>query len=127
MPLSMGVGQTVDYYIDAKDDLGFFTATLGSGQTISVVSSDPATVVLTPDTTVRKAPDGTVCVASGKAASAKPPAQPGVAINITGSVLNADGTPGTDDNGAVIAPAVDTITINPGQAHALGELFGVPA
>ena len=60
MPLSLGAAQSVDYFIDAKDDLGFFTATLGNGQTISVVSSDPATVVLTPDTTVRKAPDGTV-------------------------------------------------------------------
>lgn len=127
MPLSMNEVQTVDYFIDAKDDLGFFTANLGKGQTISVTSADPATVVLTPDTTVRKAPDGTVCIASGKAAAVNPPAQPGVAINITAHVSNADGTPGTDDKGNVIADAVDTITINAGQAAVLGELFGVPA
>ncbi len=130
MPLTMPDNKTVDYFVSAKDDHGLSGASLVTGQTVAVSSADPATVVLTADTTVRNAPDGSVCIASGKAASANPVAQPNVAINITSHISNADGTAGTVDGtptGAPIADAVDSITIAPGSVATIGELFGVPA
>lgn len=125
--LTMPDNKSVDYFISAKDDHGLSGASLLAGQTVSVTSADPATVVLTADVSPRTAPDGTVSIASGKAASANPVGAPNTPINITSHISNADGTPGTDANGAAIADAVDSITIVPGSVSTIGELFGVPA
>lgn len=125
--LTMPDNQSVDYFISAKDDHGLSGASLLAGQTVSVTSADPATVVLTADATPRNAPDGTVSIASGKAASANPVAQPNVPITITSHISNGDGTPGTAADGTTIADASDTITIAPGTVETIGELFGVPA
>ena len=129
MPLTMGDNQSVDYFISATDDLGMKTTRLGAGQTVAVTSSDTTTVSITPDTTVRNAPDGSPSVASGKAASVVSSAGGtlNTPVTISAAVSNADGTPGTDDKGVAIAPATDTITVQAGLAHAIGELFGVPA
>ena len=127
MPLTLPDNQAVAYYISAVDDHGLDGATLGSGQTDTVTSSDPATVVLTPDATPKPAPDGSASIASGMASPASPVAAPNKPITITSHIANADGTPGTDDNGNVINDATDTVTIAPGQAKSAGVLFGVPA
>ena len=100
------------------------------GQVVTVTSADPATVVITADATARAtvgaagATDGTATLASGKVAAASAPAQPGVPINVTASIKNADGSPVLDDTGAAIADQVDTVTIQPNLLKAIGELFG---
>jgi hypothetical protein len=120
MPLNMPDNLTDDYFIVGSDALGVDGAVLATGQTISVVSSDPATVIITPDATPRANPtDGSACVASGKVSSAQPPAKPNTAVNVTASIANADASAG---------PSItDTVTITPGALASVGELFGTPA
>ena len=123
MPLTLPDNQSDTYSIIGKDAQGLLGVTLAPGQTVTVVSSDPATVVLTPDATPlpvpagETAPAGTPTIASGVVASATPPAQPNVTISVTATVLNADGS--------TAATATDTVTIVPGALASIGELFGV--
>jgi hypothetical protein len=127
MPLKLPDNKSVDYFISGVDDHKMDGAVLGAGQTCTVTSSDPLTVALTPDATPRNAPDGSVSIASGKAAAVNPVGNPNVAVSITSHIAEADGTPGKDVDGSVIADAVDTITVVPGALRTTGVLFGVPA
>jgi hypothetical protein len=126
MPLNLPDNMSVDVFISAVDDHNLDGAALGTGQTVAVVSADPASVVYTADATARPAPDGSASIASGKAAAANPVASRS-AIAITSTILNADGTPGTNPAGTAIPVASDTITVQAGLASAEGVLFGVPA
>ena len=122
MPLQLPDTQSDTYSIIGTDALGVLGASLGAGQTVTVVSSDPATVLLTPDASPlpvpagETAPAGTPTIASGVVASAQPPVQPNVPISVTATVLNADGT--------TAATVTDTVTIIPGALASVGELFG---
>jgi hypothetical protein len=123
MPLTLPVGDSDNFYLfGTAPTMG---ALLGPGQTISVVSADPATVILTPDATpvpVRAAdasptvPAGTPTMLSGVVSSPASPAQPNVAITCTATVLNADGS--------TAESLTDTVTVSPSAATALGVLFG---
>jgi hypothetical protein len=138
MPLSMGVGLTDDYFVVGQTDSGAPGVQLLAGQVALVTSADPATVVITPDTTVRATtvpftladgtavPAGTACLASGKVGSPAVPAQPSVPITITVHLANTDGSPILDDTGAAIADLTDTVTIVPGLLKKDGVLFGTP-
>jgi hypothetical protein len=126
MPLILPVGDTDNFYIFGTAP--FLGALLGPGQTISVVSADPATVILTPDATpvpVRAVdastavPAGTPTMLSGVVSAPTPPAQPNVAITCTVTVLNSDGT--------TAETLTDTVTVSPTAATAIGDLFGVAA
>jgi hypothetical protein len=134
MPLTLPAGGS-----DTYDIIGVKSGTppmvglqLASGQTITVVSSDPNTVAISADATpvataVAEAladgtpvPAGTPTVASGTVSGAANPAQANVAINVTATVSNADGT--------VAETATDTVTVNPAlpaTADSIGVLFGV--
>ena len=122
MPLSLPDTMQDTYVIVGKDAMGVLGAQLAAGQTLSVVSSDPATVLVTPDASPAPTsgdpgvPDGTPTVGSGSVKSANPPAQPNVAITVTATVTNADGS--------VAETVSDTVTITPGVATSVGELFG---
>lgn len=123
-----------DFFIFARDDEEVKGALLAPGQTLKVTSADENTVALAVDASTRNrrgftgfpAPDGTVCIASGKVNIPNPPAVPNVPINCTAAVFNADGTPGTDDKGNAIPPLVDTVEVIPGLAGTLGDLFATP-
>src|SRR5208282_4748744 len=111
MPLILGQNQTDKYFIIGLDDAGAPGIQLLAGQQCNVVSSDPLTVVITPDATPLPTdaaytlldgvavPAGTATLASGTVSIAKPPAQVGVAINVTATLTNADGSPVLDDTG----------------------------
>src|ERR1700722_17797948 len=102
MPLILPIGDTSQEYIfGTAPSLG---ALLGPGQTITVVSADPATVLLTQDSPAKPVqsadasptvPAGTPtiwsAVVSGPANSASP-AQPNVPIVVTATVNNSDGS-----------------------------------
>lgn len=120
MPLVFN-GKTPDaYYIIGSDTLDTDGDALAAGQTLTVTSADPATVVVTPDATPKPNPvDGSPCVGSGTVSGAATPAQPNVPIAITAQVVNADGTNAES--------ATDTVTISPSTATAIGILFGTPA
>lgn len=103
---------------DAPDGSGMSGAPLAPGQTITVVSDDVATVDFVPDSPPRKDNEGVQSVWSGAVVIKNPPAQPDVPINVTATVLNADGT--------VAESIVDTVTVTaavPGVARSIGELF----
>ena len=122
MPLSLPANtQNEKYYIIGTDANGITGAQLASGQTITVVSADPNTVVVTPDATAAVDNEGVQSVASGTVVPAATPAQLNVAINVTATVLNSDGT--------TAETAVDTVTVTPavlGVAVSIGELFEEP-
>ena len=111
---------------DAADGSGQSGAPLDVGQTIAVVSADPATVDFTPDSPARKNNEGVQSVLSGAVNFKNPPAQQDVPITVTATVSNADGTPAETAN--------DTVTVTApvaGPAKSIGELFeqdvaGVP-
>jgi hypothetical protein len=123
MPLTLPIGDTDNFYVfGTAPTLG---ALLGPGQTISVVSSDPATIILTPDPTpvaVRAAdataavPAGTPTILSGVVSMPATPAQPNVAIPCTFTVLNSDGS--------TAETQTDTATASETAATAIGELWG---
>lgn len=124
MPLILPVGDTDNFYIFGTAP--FLGALLGLGQTISAVSADPATVVLTKDPSpvaVRAAdatasvPAGTPTMLSGVVSMPTSPAQPNVPISCTVTVLNADGS--------TAETLTDTVTVSPTAATAVGDLFGV--
>jgi hypothetical protein len=137
--LKMNATKTDDYFIVGLDDSGKPGIGLQAGQTCSVVSADPATVVITPDATPRATtadftlPDGTLvpagtqAIASGKVAAANPVAQPNVPINVAAHLANADGTPVLDDTNVAVPDQVDTVTIVPNLLKSEGILFGTPA
>lgn len=115
MPLKMNPKQTDDYFVVAD-------APLTDTQALSVVSSDPNTVVLTPDTTVRQdpnpSPDPTesVTIGSGKVSAGPTPVLK-TPITCTASVTDSSG-------GAVPDPQSDTCEIDPSVATKIGFLFG---
>jgi len=116
MPLTLPQNLTDDFFVVGDEPLA-------AGQTLSVVSADPATVVITSDTTVRPdptaPPDESFTLGSGKVAAAATPAQIGVPISITASVKNADGSAGPTMS--------DTVTIVAPGLTKIGVLFGTPA
>ena len=122
MPLSLPANtQNEKYYIIGTDANGLTGAQLASGQSVTVVSADPNTVVITPDATPAVDNEGVQSVASGTVAPAASPAQLNVAINVTATVLNSDSS--------IAETAVDTVTVTPavpGVAVSIGELFEVP-
>jgi hypothetical protein len=124
MPLILPVGDQDTFYI--LGTAPFLGALLGPGQTISVVSDDPATVLLTPDASPKPVsaadatsdvPAGTPSILSGVVSSPAAPAKPNVAIPVTATVLNADGS--------TAETLSDTVTVSPQAATAIGDLFGV--
>jgi hypothetical protein len=122
MPLTLPLGDQDTYSIVGTAP--FLGALLAVGQTLSVTSADPATVGVSPDATaqptpagVTGAPAGTPTIGSGTVTAATAPAQPNVAIAITATVSNLDGTPAET--------IFDTVTVSPQAATAIGELFGV--
>jgi hypothetical protein len=138
MPLSMTATQTDNYYIVDLDDNNKPIA-LASGQVQTVISSDPASVVITPDATPQPTdedftladgtliPKGTVGTGSGKV-SFGPSAKVGVAVTVTEHLANSDGTPVKDSAGNVIADDTDTVTMLPPTASVkkVGMLFAKP-
>lgn len=122
MPLILPLGDQDTYSIVGTAP--FLGALLAAGQTLNVISADPATVVITPDATAQPtpagtagAPVGTPAIGSGTVTAASSPAQPNVAIAITATVVNPDGS--------AAETISDTVTVSPGAATAIGELFGV--
>jgi hypothetical protein len=123
-------GVNMPLLIPATDqpDQGFVTLTVNgtavnvipSGQTIQLVSADPATFTIAQDATTVADPDGTVVAASFLVTPINPPAQPNVAVNATLNILNADGT--------VAATVTDTVTVstNPAVTEVVGVLFEAP-
>ena len=140
MPLSMSKGKTDKYFIVGLDDNNAPVALLPT-QVVTVVSADPASVVITKDDVALPTdadyklldgtlvPKGSVTQQSGTVAFG-PSAVIGTAINVTNSIKNADGTPVKDDTGTVIADETDTVTMIAAPGGVLkkeGELFGTPA
>ncbi len=116
MALTLPDDQQDSFFIIGIDGQGISGASLAAGQTCSVFSEDPSTVAIALDATPGKAPDGTQSVASGTVKSATPPAKPNTPINLTATVTNQDGS--------VAETVTDTVTITPGAAVKLGEVFG---
>jgi hypothetical protein len=114
MALSLPVGQTDTYFVNALDADGDAVA-LAAGQTVSVVSASP-TVVLTPDaapgidpkTNIQSVASGTVAIGPGPVI--------GTAVTVTATLLAADGV-------TVIDTETDTVTPLAGSAVKLGILF----
>jgi hypothetical protein len=104
------------FFIIGTDPAGVQGSPLAPGQTVAVVSADPATVIVTLDASPKTATNGLASVASGIIASAQPPAQPNVAITLTATVSNADAS--------VAETITDTVTVTPGAASKIGVLFG---
>lgn len=123
-------GVNMPLLIPATDqpDQGFVTLTVNgtavssipSGQTLQLVSADPATFTIAQDATTVADPDGTVVAASFLVTPINPPAQPNVAVNATLNILNADGT--------VATTVTDTVTVstNPAVTEVVGVLFEAP-
>ena len=122
MPLTAPANtQNEKFYAIGTDATGASGASLGPGQTISIVSADPATVDFgPPDVPAGKDNEGVQSMLSCAVIFKNPPAQLNVPINVTLSVLNADGS------AADGTPLVDTVTVTPavaGVATAVGDLF----
>jgi hypothetical protein len=121
MPLTAPANtQNERFYAIGVDSGGLSGASLGPGQTISIVSADPATVDFGVDAAAGKDAEGVQSMLSANVIFKNPPAQPNVPINVTLSVLNADG--GAADG----TPLVDTVTVTPavaGVAVSVGDLF----
>jgi hypothetical protein len=122
MPLTAPANtQNEKYFAIGVDASGLSGASLGPGQTISIVSADPATVDFgPPDSPAGKDAEGVQSMLSVAVIFKNPPAQPNVPINVTLSVLNADGS------AADGTPLVDTVTVTPavaGVAVSVGDLF----
>lgn len=123
MPLTLPLGDKdqgwVTVSIDNHDGKGpVLQSALPTGQTLTpLVSPDPATFTLTMDATPVVNPTSPT-VASFVVASAATPAQPNVALTVTLTVLNADGS--------TAAKATDTVTVSETATEAVGDLFGTP-
>jgi|HubBroStandDraft_5_1064220.scaffolds.fasta_scaffold153392_4 hypothetical protein len=123
MPLILPIGDSSQEYIFGTAP--FLGALLGPGQTIGVVSADPATVILTQDSPSKpvqpadataQVPAGTLTMWSAIVSAPASPAQPNVAIQVTATVLNVDGS--------TAEVLTDTVTVSPTAATAIGDLFG---
>jgi hypothetical protein len=130
MPLKLSPTNSDTFFIIGKDDSGNPGVALLPGQSVSVTSADPSTVVITMDSPAKPTlgaagvPDGTLTLASGTVKAASPVAQMNVAINVTAHIANADGNPVLDDSGVAIPDQVDTVTIQANLLKSIGELFG---
>jgi len=117
MPLNLPDDDSAPYYILGIDAKGVKGAQLAAGASLAVTSADPNTVVVTPDASPAVEPtSGLQSLASGTVSSPASPAAPNTAIAINAAVTNADGTAGISVS--------DTVTVTPGAAAALGEVFG---
>lgn len=109
------------FYAIGTDAAKLQGASLATGQTITVVSADPATVDFgTPDSPPQADAEGVQSVLSCNVIFKNPPAQLGVPITVTLTVSNADGTPADG------SPITDTVTVTApvaGVAVAVGDLF----
>lgn len=121
MPLSMPVNtKNEKFFIIGADADGVTGAQLAPGQTITVVADDPNTVAITMDSAPGVDNEGVQSVASGSVAAGPAPAL-GTPVNVSATVLNADGS--------TAESVSDTVTITaavPGVAVSIGELFEVP-
>lgn len=124
MPLTLPVGDQDKFYLFGTAP--FLGALLAAGQTVNVVSADTATVSISADSPAKPVatadgtptvPAGTPTIFSGTVVAAAIPAQPNVAIAVTATVLNADGS--------TAETLTDTVTVSPQAATAIGDLFGV--
>ena len=122
MPLTLPDNQQKRIFIIGKDAKGVLGATLDVGQTCTITSADPDTVLITHDPTpvptlgVDGVPDGTPTVASAIVDSPATVANPDQPIDVHAQVNNADGSPADS--------ADDTVTIAPGTQESIGEAFG---
>ena len=124
MPAKMGPGGVLQGYVTLTID-GVAATSIPAGQTPGIVSADTgdfAVVVDNPAIPVTPDPaTGNVIptVASFKVTAPATPTQPGVPVNITFSLTNADGS-----DAAV--PLVDTIEVDVAlpPTEVLGDLFG---
>jgi hypothetical protein len=91
---------------------------LPAGQSIQLISGDPATFTISLDSPAVADPDGTVTVGSFTVVSDTTPAQPNTPINVTLNILNADGS--------VAATKTDTVTVSEAAVEAVGDIFGTP-
>ena len=116
MALSLPVGQTDKYYINALDANGDPGATLAAGQVIAVVASDPASVVLTPDATPGIDPKTNIQSAASGSVADGPTAVLNTAVIVTATLTAADGV-------TVLDTETDTVTPLVGTAAKIGILF----
>lgn len=112
MPLKLYDHMSHDYFISAKRN-HLVLGELGEGQTCTVFSADPRTVQVSPDTTPRKGPDGSVSIASGKVSIASPAASPNIAIVVTSRILEGNRPHARDGNGVAIPDCTDTVMFVP--------------
>ena len=120
LPLGNQAQGFVTATIDNHDGKGPVAQTaLPAGQTLTIVSADPATFTVAVDNPAVQDPDGTASVASFVVAAVNPPAQPNVPVNITVTVTNADGS-------QAAAPLVDTVTVSESATEVIGDLFENP-
>ena len=120
LPLGNEAQGFVTATIDNHDGKGPVAQTaLPAGQVLSIVSADPATFTVAIDSPAVLDPDGTASVASFIVAAVNPPAQPNVALNITLTVTNADGS-------QAAPPLVDTVTVSESATEVIGDLFETP-
>jgi hypothetical protein len=122
MPLTAPANTTNErFFAIGTDASGLAGASLGPGQTISIVSADPATVDFgPPDSPAKMDNEGVQSMLSCNVIFKNPPAQLGVPVNVTLSVLN------SDSSAADGTPLVDTVTVTAavaGVAVAVGDLF----
>ena len=122
MPLTAPANtQNEKFFAIGVDASGLSGASLGPGQTISIVSSDPNTVDFGPaDSPAQADAEGVASMLSCAVIFKNPPAQLGVPVNVTLSILNSDGSPADG------TPLVDTVTVTApvaGVAVSVGDLF----
>jgi hypothetical protein len=121
MSLTLPVGQTDKYYLTLQDAAGDYLTALDPGETVAVVSADPATILITPDATPAQDPDqgAPATVASGTISIPIPPGAPNKPITITATFTLSDGT-------TVDATVSDTVTASNAGGRKAGILFGTP-
>jgi hypothetical protein len=115
MALSLPVGQTDKYFINALDADGNPGAALAAGQVITVVSGSPS-VVLTPDATPGVDPKTNIQSAASGTVAIGPSPVIGTAVTVTATLTAADGTTVDDTE-------TDTVTPLAGGAVKIGILF----
>jgi hypothetical protein len=115
MALTLPVGITDKYYINALDADGDPGATLAPGQLITVVASDPS-IVLTPDASPAIDPKTNIQSAASGSVAIGPTPQIGTPITVTATLTAADGVTAVDTE-------TDTVTAAVGSASKIGILF----
>jgi hypothetical protein len=138
MSLKMPVGKNDDFFIVGFGDDGKPGIGLQAGQTCTVSSADPNTVVIAQDATPRPTtadfvaangtpvPAGTATIASGKVSDGPSPVLK-TPVVVTSHLANADGSAVLDDTNQPVADVTDTVEVDPNLLKSEGILFGTPA